>query len=40
MTKGQIWPAEHHEYTDRLTGVRVRRLTNYKGHSHHFYFTK
>lgn len=39
MTKGQTWPAEHHAYTDRLTGVRVRRLTNYKGHSHHFYFT-
>ncbi|HEY8746237.1 MAG TPA: hypothetical protein VIU62_24365, partial [Chloroflexota bacterium] len=24
---------------DRETGATVRRLTNYKGHSHHLYFT-
>jgi oligogalacturonide lyase len=27
------------EIKDRKTGVAVRQLTNYKGHSHHFYFT-
>src|SRR5690242_3606889 len=31
--------AEWHEYHDSLTGVRVKQLTNYKGHSHHLYFT-
>jgi len=24
---------------DRKTGVEIKQLTNYKGHSHHFYFT-
>ncbi len=27
------------EFPDSWTGARVRQLTNYKGHSHHFYFT-
>jgi oligogalacturonide lyase len=26
-------------YEDRVTGASVRQLTNYKGHSHHLYFT-
>jgi len=39
MTVGRIWPAEISESTDSLSGVAVRRLTAYRGHSHHFYFT-
>jgi oligogalacturonide lyase len=27
------------EIVDRKTGVPVKQLTNYRGHSHHFYFT-
>ena len=33
------FPPEQKEITDRVTGVNIRQLTNYKGHSHHFYFT-
>jgi|DewCreStandDraft_5_1066085.scaffolds.fasta_scaffold00088_63 oligogalacturonide lyase len=36
---GAEWPPEWSTSTDPETGVAVRRLTNYKGHSHHFYFT-
>ena len=39
MTVGRSWPAEISESTDSLSGVAVRRLTAYRGHSHHFYFT-
>ena len=39
MPVGRIWPAEISESTDSLSGVAVRRLTAYRGHSHHFYFT-
>ena len=39
MTVGRIWSGETSEYTDPLSGVAVRRLTAYRGHSHHFYFT-
>ena len=39
MTVGKIWPAEWKEEVDRRSGVPVRQLTNYKGHSHHLYFT-
>lgn len=39
MTVGRLWPAEASESTDPLSGVAVRRLTAYRGHSHHFYFT-
>ena len=39
MSVGRIWPAEISESTDSLSGVAVRRLTAYRGHSHHFYFT-
>lgn len=36
---GAEWPPEWSASIDPETGVTVRRLTNYKGHSHHFYFT-
>jgi oligogalacturonide lyase len=39
MSRGRVWPSEWREYTDSVSGVRVRQLTNYKGHSHHLYFT-
>lgn len=39
MTTGQIWPPEWFTFTDSTTGATIRQLTNYKGHSHHFYFT-
>jgi oligogalacturonide lyase len=39
MTKGQQFPAEWRTYTDPVSGAPVQQLTNYKGHSHHFYFT-
>ncbi len=39
MSKGQRFGAEWRTFTDDQTGVEVRQLTNYKGHSHHLYFT-
>jgi oligogalacturonide lyase len=33
------WEAERQTATDPDTGATVRRLTGYKGHSHHLYFT-
>jgi len=39
MSIGRIWPAEWKDYSDPVSRVAVRQLTNYKGHSHHFYFT-
>lgn len=39
MSVGQVYPPEWKEYTDPVSGVTVRQLTDYKGHSHHFYFT-
>lgn len=39
MAKGDRFPAEQRTFTDARTGVEVRQLTNYKAHSHHFYFT-
>jgi oligogalacturonide lyase len=39
MSAGQTWPAEWSADDDAVSGVRVRQLTNYKGHSHHLYFT-
>lgn len=33
------YASEMKEIIDRKTEVPVRQLTNYKGHSHHFYFT-
>ncbi len=37
--KGTVWQPEWRAFKDALTGVTVRQLTNYKGHSHHLYFT-
>jgi oligogalacturonide lyase len=39
MPAGRVWPAECSEYEDPTSGVPVRRLTDYKGHSNHVYFT-
>lgn len=39
MAKGERFPAAWRTYADDQTGVEIRQLTNYKGHSHHFYFT-
>ncbi len=39
MAKGQKWPAEWKTYEDRLSGTKVRQLTDYMGHSYHLYFT-
>lgn len=39
MTTGKIWPSEMKEFEDPRTGVLVKQLTNYRAHSHHFYFT-
>ena len=33
------FPSEQKEIRDRVTGISIWQLTNYKGHSHHFYFT-
>ena len=33
------WDPEATEYKDWITGVRITKLTGYKGHSHHLYFT-
>jgi len=37
--KGSVWPSEWTTHNDPKTSVTVRHLTNYKGHSHHLYFT-
>lgn len=39
MAKGDRFPAEWRSFNDPSTGVNVRQLTGYKGHSHHLYFT-
>ena len=39
MSIGRIWPSEVREIEDPLSGVTLRQLTNYRAHSHHFYFT-
>jgi oligogalacturonide lyase len=39
MVKGQVFAPEWKEYADPNSGVTVRQLTDYKGHSHHLYFT-
>ncbi len=36
---GTTWRGEATEFQDPVTGVNIRQLTRYKGHSHHFYFT-
>lgn len=40
MAKGTVWPSERKTYIDRLTGLEVTQLTDYKAHSHHLYFTE
>lgn len=40
MAKGTVWQPERRQYRDRLTGVEVAQLTDYKAHSHHLYFTE
>lgn len=37
--KGRVWQAEWKESADPITGVKLKQLTNYKGHSNHIYFT-
>src|SRR4029078_12151375 len=39
MTKGERFAPEWRTFTDDQTGIAIRQLTNYKGHSHHLYFT-
>lgn len=39
MSTGRLWPCEWEDYTDWVSGVTVRRLTNHFGHSNHLYFT-
>ncbi|MBX3082740.1 MAG: PD40 domain-containing protein [Anaerolineae bacterium] len=39
MAKGERFPAEWSTFADAQTGAIVKQLTNYKGHSHHLYFT-
>lgn len=38
-SSGDTWPSEIKEFKDRITGVEIKQLTDYKGHSNHFYFT-
>jgi len=39
MAKGERFPTEWRTFRDGETGALVRQLTDYKGHSHHLYFT-
>jgi oligogalacturonide lyase len=39
VKKARRWPAERRSFPDPLSGVTVTQLTDYKGHSHHLYFT-
>lgn len=39
-SKGALWPSERKTLIDRLTGLEVTQLTDYKAHSHHLYFTE
>lgn len=39
MNAGRKWQSELLDTRDPMTGARVRQLTNYLGHSNHFYFT-
>jgi len=39
VSAGKAWPAEWQDFDDPVSGVPVRRLTGYLGHSHHLYFT-
>jgi len=39
MSLGKQYQPERREYRDPATGARIVQLTNWKGHSNHFYFT-
>ncbi len=39
MSVGEKFSAESKNFQDPLSGITVQQLTNYRGHSHHFYFT-
>ncbi len=39
VTQPPSMPVELTTHRDRMTGLEVTQWTNYKGHSHHFYFT-
>lgn len=39
MGRGELFRSESHTFKDATTGVEVRQLTQYRGHSHHLYFT-
>ncbi|MBU0610174.1 MAG: oligogalacturonate lyase family protein [Armatimonadetes bacterium] len=39
MPAGDTFKSEIEEYSDRVTGARVRRLTSGDAHNHHLYFT-
>ena len=39
MGKGQVFQDAPFTYEDHVSGRPIRRLTDYLGHSHHFYFT-
>jgi oligogalacturonide lyase len=39
MGRGQVYQDPPFRYVDSVSGREVRRLTDYLGHSHHFYFT-
>ncbi|HOF60743.1 MAG TPA: oligogalacturonate lyase family protein [Candidatus Latescibacteria bacterium] len=39
MPVGSVFQSELREFTDALSGTRIHQLTNYRGHSHHLYFT-
>lgn len=39
MPKGSVFTDEPMTYLDPYSGCRIRRLTNYTGHSNHLYFT-
>ncbi len=39
MSKGRVYDDEIFTYEDPYSGRTIKRLTNYLGHSNHFYFT-
>lgn len=39
MPIGETYAPEWKLFQDPISGVTVQQLTNYRGHSHHFYFT-
>lgn len=39
MGKGEVFHDIPFDYIDQMSGRTIRRLTDYLGHSHHFYFT-